>query len=293
MSITFDRIIVVMLENTTCDEVLLNPYMNSLRQKGVFMAKSYGVTHSSQPNYIASVAGDLMGFNNDSPSYAQWVYSPTDPVPVTCLSDLLEEKGLTWKNYVEDLPSTYLDQCVADLPNWPNCNFPSEPMPFARKHAPFLSFRQCIADPNLKSKIVDSNQFYVDLAAGALPSFSWYTPNLYNDGHTLMPNQQPAPNRQTNIANIAAFLQDFLGPDPVTKFPPSTLIVITFDEAYPYHDPYKVYTLLIGDHLQSWAGQSRGEPVNHYSLLKSVQKNFGLNSLERNDAVALPYWFLG
>jgi hypothetical protein len=68
------------------------------------------------------------------------------------------------------------------------------------------------------------------------------------------------------------------------------LIVVTFDEAYPYHDPYEIYSLLIGDMLP--AGTVRTEPYNHYSLLRSIEVNFGLGSLKRNDAVATPYWFL-
>ena len=78
--------------------------------------------------------------------------------------------------------------------------------------------------------------------------------------------------------------------DPIAKFPPEMLIVITFDEAYPYYDPYEIYTLLIGDMLQ--AGTTRTEPYNHFSLLRSVEENFGLGTLKRNDAAATPYWFL-
>lgn len=69
-----------------------------------------------------------------------------------------------------------------------------------------------------------------------------------------------------------------------------TLIYITFDEAYPYSDPYAIYSLLIGDMLP--AGTQRFEPYNHYSQLASVEINFGLGSLRRNDAAARPWWFL-
>jgi hypothetical protein len=48
--------------------------------------------------------------------------------------------------------------------------------------------------------------------------------------------------------------------------------------------------LLIGDMLQ--AGTTRHEPYNHFSLLRSVEVNFGLGTLGRNDAAASPYWFL-
>ena len=89
---------------------------------------------------------------------------------------------------------------------------------------------------------------------------------------------------------MANFLQSFLSDDPVSKFPPETLIVITFDEAYPYPFDYGIYTLLIGDFLE--AGTINSDPVNHYSLLRSIEDNFGLGSLKRHDAMARPYWFL-
>ena len=71
---------------------------------------------------------------------------------------------------------------------------------------------------------------------------------------------------------------------------PWQVIVLTFDEAYPYAFDYSIYTLLIGDFLE--AGTTHSEPVNHYNLLRSVEENFGLGTLKRKDAIARPYWFL-
>lgn len=289
MGIAFQRVVIVMLENSTRANVMANPYMNALRQQGVFLSNSYGVTHSSQPNYIHAVAGDSFGLFNDTPGYVQWIYS--SPLnPVTSIVDLLEAQGLSWKAYAEDLPAGYVQAAVAGFPN----TIPPDVGNFARKHVPFLSFPNIINQPTRAANIVDAAQFAADLAAGNLPCFSWYTPNLINDGHTLSPGESHLDpkdrDRHTNIDNIADFLTRFLGPHPITKFPPETLVVITFDEAYPYHDPYGIYSLLIGDMLP--AGSVRTEPYNHYSLLRSIEVNFGLGSLKRNDAVAQPYWFL-
>lgn len=288
MGIAFERIIIVMLENSTRANVLANPYMNALRAKGVFLSNSRGVTHSSQPNYIVSVAGDSFGLYDDTPGYAQWIYE-RGSYPITTIADLLEAKRLTWRNYAEDLPANYTEEAASGYPT-----IPPDTVTFARKHVPFLSFPNIVINPERLANIVNATQFQTDLAAGNLPNYSWYTPNLINDGHNLTPEQQETDagdyNRHVNIENIAAFLQGFLGEDPISRFPPETLIVITFDEAYPYHDPYGVYTLLIGDMLQ--AGTTNTDPCNHYTLLRSVEVNFGLGDLGRNDAVAAPYWFL-
>jgi len=288
MGIAFERIIIVMLENSTRSNVLANPYMNTLRRQGVFLSNSYGVTHSSQPNYIVSVGGDSFGLYDDTPGYVQWIYERGSD-PITSIVDLLEAQGLTWRAYAEDLPSGYTQQAASGYPT-----IPPDVYPFARKHVPFLAFPNIVSDPQRLANIVDGAQFEKDLAGGNLPNYSWYTPNLIHDGHDLTPKQQKIDvgdtNRHLNIENIAAFLKKFLSKDPLSKFPPETLIVITFDEAYPYHDPYGVYTLLIGDMLQ--AGITITDPCNHYSLLRSVEVNFGLGHLGRNDAMAMPYWFL-
>ena len=292
MGLAFEKIVIVMLENSIRSNVLDNAYMSALRRKGVFLSNSYGVTHSSQPNYIVSVAGDNMGFTNDDSGYVQWIYETGPGVPpVTSIVDLLEAQGLTWRSYAEDLPPDYKKDIITSPPYTP---IPSNQGYFARKHVPFLSFPNIISAPERLANIVDAAQFEVDLADKNLPHYNWYTPNLINDGHTLTPEQQANDphdtDRHTNITNIEAFLKGFLSDDPIAKFPPETLIVITFDEAYPYYDPYEIYTLLIGDMLQ--AGTTRTEPYNHFSLLRSVEENFGLGTLKRNDAAATPYWFL-
>jgi acid phosphatase len=72
MGKAFDRIVIVMLENSTRANVLANPYMRALREKGVFLANSFGVTHTSQPNYILSIGGDTLGIVDDTPGYVRW-----------------------------------------------------------------------------------------------------------------------------------------------------------------------------------------------------------------------------
>lgn len=288
----FNRIVIVMLENAVRSRVLANSYMNDLRTKGVFLENSYGVTHSSQPNYIATIGGDTFGLFNDTPGYAGWIYESGTAIPaVTSIVDLLEAKSVSWKCYAEDLADANkpLTSLHAPFPDPPADTFP-----FARKHVPFLSFPSITHVPERLAMIVNADEFVVDLEAGKLPEYSWYTPNLINDGHSLSTSELRIDphdkTRAVNIDNIEYFLKGFLGDDPLAKFPPKTLIVITFDEAYPYYDPYEIYTLLIGDMLE--AGTTRSEPYNHYCLMRSVEENFELGTLKRGDVTANPYWFL-
>ena len=326
MGNVFERVVIVFLENTMRSSALANPYLNELRKKGVFMTNAQGVTHPSQPNYIATIAGDTMGIADDNAHYMDWYWVKPDSEqgkedagtvsyryheegysPVT-LVDLLEVNNLSWKCYAEDLPpdAEYKDKLQYDLSKSPAENLVNVPpdkglFPYARKHVPFLSFPSIVSNPKRLARVVNANEFETDLYCETvphqLPHFSFYVPNLLNDGHNVTEElYRPAANNidlgpdTANLDNMENFLKFFLGDDPVAKFPPETLIVISFDEAYPYPFDYGIYTLLIGDFLEP--GTINTDPVNHYSLLRSIEDNFGLGSLKRHDAMARPYWFL-
>ena len=323
MGKVFERVVIIFLENTQRSSALANPYLNALRKKGVFMTNAQGVTHPSQPNYIATIAGDTMGIADDDAHYMQWYWLTPDSEqgkatgsyrfneegfsPPTIV-DLLEANNLSWKCYVEDLPpdELYKDQLKFDLQKSPAENLANVPkdkglFPYARKHVPFLSFPSIVSNPDRLARIVNATEFETDLTTDTLPHrlphYSFYVPNLLNDGHNVTEEiYRPAANNidlgpdTANLDNMANFLKSFLGDDPVSKFPPETLIVITFDEAYPYPFDYGIYTLLLGDFLE--AGTINSEPVNHYSLLRTIEDNFGIGSLKRHDAMARPYWFL-
>ena len=323
MGKVFERVVIVFLENTMRSSALANPYLNKLRKKGVFMTNAQGVTHPSQPNYIATIAGDTMGIADDNAHYADWYwltpnseqgratgsyrYNQEGFSPETIV-DLLEAANLNWKCYVEDLPpdAEYKDKLQYDLTKSPAENLVNVPLdeglfPYARKHVPFLSFPSVVSNPERLARIVHADEFETDLNCNALPHqlphFSFYVPNLLNDGHNVTKEIfRPAANNidlgpdTANLDNMERFLKPFLGDDPVAKFPPETLIVVTFDEAYPYPFDYGIYTLLLGDFLEP--GTINADPANHYSLLRSIEDNFGLGSLKRHDAMARPYWFL-
>jgi Phosphoesterase family len=302
MARIFEHVVIVMLENASRKLVLQNAYMKSLLKKGVFLSNAIGVTHPSQPNYILSVAGDTFGINGDDSFWVAPYITSTEPnsqPPVTSIVDLLEAKGLTWKSYAENLqPSDIAQPPVVMFPPPKPPYPPTGPSPapdsdplFARRHVPCLNFPNIVSNPVRAANIVNARDIDSDLASGKLPNYSWYSPNLINDGHsTIVDGKVTAamPSSQT-IDNIADFLNSFLGDNPLAKFPPRTLIVVTFDESFPYSE-YDIYTLLTGDMLE--AGTSRSEPYNHYSLLRSIELNFEISSLERNDASAEPYWFV-
>ena len=99
---------------------------------------------------------------------------------------------------------------------------------------------------------------------------------------------------------LEGFFHRLRFPGPRSHLPPRTLVVITFDEsdfeedylpdlASTYDGPNQIYTLLLADGL---APAFEEEGYNHYSLLRTVEKNFGLDHLGKNDAGANWFQFL-
>jgi acid phosphatase len=67
-----------------------------LARQGILLTEYYGLTHPSQPNYIASIGGDYFGLNHDG--------FVTIPQNVSTLVDLLDTKNINWRGYFEGLP---------------------------------------------------------------------------------------------------------------------------------------------------------------------------------------------
>jgi acid phosphatase len=67
-----------------------------LTKEGILLTSYYGLTHPSQPNYVASVGGDYFGLNHDG-----FVRIPKN---VSTLIDLLDTKAISWKGYFEGIP---------------------------------------------------------------------------------------------------------------------------------------------------------------------------------------------
>jgi len=266
----FDRIFIIVFENQIETSVIENDYMKKLADRGVLLSNYFGVTHPSQPNYIALTAGLPFVSDDTCPSN----------LPDTNIVDLLEAKGVTWKAYMEDLPE-------GDVAHKAACT--SQNMLYWRKHNPFISFDNIRNDPNRLAKIVNAKQLQIDVQSNKLPQYCWYTPNIQNDGHTPPKDFQPG-NRVRAVNYLSEFLKRFLDPLLANPdFTKGTLIVVTFDESFPHADNH-IYTVLLGDMVKAHTVQS--ERYDHYSLLRTVEENFKLGTLNRNDVIANWFRFL-
>jgi len=245
----FDKIFIVILENQPLKHALKNKDFRNLMARGTLLTDFDAIVNPSQPNYIALVAGDLMNVHDDND------YN----ISGRCVVDSFEEKGISWKGYMEDYPGN----CYGDT-NAAN-------KVYRRKHNPFISFDSVRNNVTRCSKIVNSNQLYDDLAAADLPQYSFYTPNMNNNGH------------DTGIGYAGRWLQYFLSPLLTNhSFMDKTLVVVTYDEGIKPDN--KIYTLFIGDMVP--VGSLDDTHYTHYSLLRLVEEHFSLPLLGRSDATA-------
>ena len=332
MSKPFDRIITVMFENQYRNYVIKNPFLKKLASAGADMTNYFGAFHPSQTNYLASFAGEICGVTNDNP--------PIKPLMQKTLVDLLEEKKVSWKAYMEAYPNEPWKK------SWENPDYPAKDTPieqhppkgaknlsrYYRKHNAFASFHSVQKSKERWNKIVDDHAFWYDIKHNQLPEYSWFTPDIWNDGHYLYnthidtdPRTQLVPQQATWLEHVFfgnietkniqggadTTLENFgfnldvdlllTNPDEAYKksnIPKGTLIVVTFDEAdynavgydTMYDGPNQIYTVLLGDMIKP--GTVIDTPYNHYNLIRTVEENFGLGSLNKNDFGANWFRFL-
>lgn len=336
MSKPFDRVITIMFENQYRSYVIQNQFLKKLASAGADMTNYFGAFHPSQTNYLASFAGEICGVTNDIP--------PASPLLQETMVDILEAKNISWKAYMEAYPDKPNND--AWNPAWTNPGYPAKEQPitqyppagdtqlsrYYRKHNAFASFHNVQKDKSRWEKIVSDVQFWQDVANDALPEYSWFTPDIWNDGHYLYnthidtnPRTQLVPQLSawlehvflgdiatsdiqggsaTGLNNIGLNLDiDLLLTDPEkawkqSNVPKGTLLVVTFDEAdydangydTNYDGPNQIYTVLLGDMIKP--GTVIDTPYNHYNLIRTVQENFQLDSLKKNDYGANWFRFL-
>ena len=85
-------------------------------------------------------------------------------------------------------------------------------------------------------------------------------------------------------------MKKFLSDTFTEKLRQGTLVVVTFDESGGNADN-RIFTLFLGDMVKPANQQdpkALGKFYNHYSVLRTIEDNFGLEPLTANDRNAAP-----
>jgi hypothetical protein len=121
------------------------------------------------------------------------------------------------------------------------------------------------------------NSFVQDANKG-LVAYSFYSPNMVHDGH------------DTSVTVAGAWVKKFLDESFPEKLRKGTLVVVTFDESGGNRDN-RIYTVFLGDMIKPTSQQdpaALGRLYTHYSVLRTIEDNFGLEPLTANDRNASP-----
>jgi acid phosphatase len=168
----FDRFAIIWLENTDYDLAAGDPNLAWLAKKGISLTNHFAVTHPSQPNYAAAISGDYYGMDNDD-----LIAIPSN---VSTLVDLLEDKGISWGEYQEDMPSVgYQGKAYKNPKTGANM--------YVRKHNPAVLYDSVAKKQDRLARIKPLALFNEDLKANALPQWMFITPNMTSDGRCLLP----------------------------------------------------------------------------------------------------------
>jgi hypothetical protein len=262
----FDHFVLIMFENEDAANVSAIPYMDSLAHRGAWLRNYYAVAHPSYPNYLALVSGQTFVGSSPHAQHDPVAYSRRDfgdaqlLVDAPTIIDRLQARKLSWDAFAEDYPDS------SRVPK--ACDFRRAAGLYSRKHFPFVSFQEFHSHPEWCAHVRNLKW----LRPGSLAAYTFIAPNLVHDGHD-------AP-LSTATTWLRGLLEPILADTVAMK---STLIVVTFDEASGSLSqlvtrswgPNVVYTVLLGPPVK--AGTSTDVPYTHFSLLRTLETNFGLS----------------
>jgi hypothetical protein len=245
------HVFIVMLENenaaTTFGPGSPAPYLSkTLRSKGAFIPKYYGVTHLSLGNYLGLVSGQgsnpqtqadcqffnefsFVGTGSDGQALGQGCVYPSS---VRTIANQLIGRGLTWKGYMEDMgndPARESATCghpaIGARDPTQNAEVGDQ---YAARHNPFVYFHSIIDYHACEVRDVPLSRLPDDLANLRVANLSFITPNLCHDGH----DEPCVDGEPGGMASADAWLRQWV-PQIIKSpvFKRDGLLLITFDEA--------------------------------------------------------------
>ena len=244
------RVVVVVLENEACADVIGSPqapYLNRLARRGAFASRYFALTHPSLPNYLGLLGGATFGVSSDCSACA---------VRGRSLVDELERARISWKAYLEGMPRPCFRGAFAGR--------------YVKRHDPFAYFVDVASSPSRCRRMVPLRQLDADIARHALPRFVWITPDLCHDMHSC-----PVADGDRFLSRLVPRLERAIGPRGA--------IFVTWDEGIGGAGCCgraaggNVATIVAGPAARP--GGRSGLAYDHYSLLRTIEDGFGLPRL--------------
>jgi phospholipase C len=154
-----DHVVIVIEENHGYAQIMdkrnSGSYIHALAKSGTLFTDSHGITHPSQPNYLALFSGSTQGVSNDA---CLRTFDGDN------LASTLLDAGLSFATYSESLPATGDLGCGAGA--------------YQRKHNPAANWQGTRLPAGVNKRFADFPQDY-----SKLPTVSFVIPDQNNDMH--------------------------------------------------------------------------------------------------------------
>jgi len=273
-SAPFQYIVTILMENNgLCDVTpslvsgcgsssIPSPYLTTLAQTYGFNTHYTGISHPSEPNYVALFGGSTLGISSDGNCCFQ-LNAPN-------LVDRLEAAGLTWKAFAEDASGSG------------TCSFMP---PREGDHYPFIDFSDMKTSARCANMLTTTSpldpEFVGALNGATLPNYVWLTPNDTDNMHSSSVG--------VGDAYLATLVPLILSSRMFTT--QKAALFIVFDEGSDVCPTGNSSSDCV---VAEWAGPavkkaySSSTSYNHYSYLSTLEAAWNLPSLTSNDASATP-----
>src|SRR5438309_166066 len=237
------------------------PYLNQLAHNYSLATQYTACDHPSLPNYMC-----LTGGNN--------YFSGKNCSPIgTCTTsnssivDRIESAGLTWRAYMEDMPSPCYKSGLANYTYLTN--------PFIFYTSVGGNSTRCAAHvvpANSGGKGVPDDNLVNALGSTSTASnLMWLTPNLCNNMHNCSISR--------GDSYLSKLVPVILNSSLFTT--QKAALFITFDEGYGYHPADYVYTIWAGPGVKTHYESST--QYSHYSLPSTIEAAWGIEPLTAKD----------
>jgi hypothetical protein len=222
------------------------PYLTQLARDCATATRYSTVGSPSLPNYLGATGGSTFGVRDDAGPALH-------PVASDNLFRQVRDSGASERSYEESMPT--------------NCATSSSGR-YAVKHNPAAYYVGGDDRAACRADDVPLPQLASDLSAGALPAFSFVTPNLCDDTHDC------------SVATGDAWLRSWVPRllDSAEYRAGATAVVILYDEYTPVPNVFIAPSARVGTVVAT--------PINHYALLRATEEMLGLPALLAGAATA-------
>lgn len=238
-----DHVVIVIEENHSYAQIMDKrnsaSYIHALAKRGTLFTASYGVSHPSQPNYLALFSGSTHGISNDAclGSFNQ-----------NNLASTLIGGGFSFATFSESLPATGDLSCSSGA--------------YQRKHNPAANWQGTRLPAGVNRRFAD----FANLPRGdfsGLPTVSFVIPNQDNDMH------------DGSFEAADEWLKTHIAPYVDWAMQHNSLLILTWDED-DFRGDNRIVTILAGQMVKPGASPQR---IDHYSVLRTLLDFYNLPAL--------------